>query len=380
MPVDPDTDSCGAATVAEAVFETVMDGETFDIPEIDLSGDEFAMPSEDHNPLFAAIVPITIDQLTTKTIGGTGIFDILMSAMQVHLEKQYKDQRITGREFSEAYIANSNQAMQSAISFLLGKDTALYQAYAAQAAAQIAEISVVKARIDLKMAELQTSILGIQAKTAEAQYANAKMGLSILDAQYCNLLLEKEAKGIQNESLTYNLENLLPKQNIKAGLENDLAGLQIVGVETDNDIKTYNLATMLPKQADMLDQQIAAAVTDQDIKEYTLSDILPKQKVLIVEQGEAQRAQTLNDRSDEATVTGLMGKQKDLYTQQIVSYKRDAETKAVKMMVDGWVAQKTIIEGLAPPGVMINENIQTIFGTLQTNLELGDVTPTPVDP
>lgn len=380
MPVDPDPDidSCGAAEAADTVFDTIMTGEDFSIPDIDLSGDEFQIPDEGGNPLFAEITPITIEQLTTKTVGGTGVFDILMSTMKVHLDEQYKSQRITGREFTEAYIANSNAAMQTAVQFLLGKDMALYNAYAAQAAAQMAEISVVKARIELKMAELQTSILGIQAKTAEANYAKTKMELSILDAQYCNLLLEKAGKIIQNDSLEYNLTNLLPKQNIKAGFENDLLELQKIGADTDNDIKAYTLGTMMVKQASMLDKQIIGVDTDNDIKAFTLSDILPKQRLLISEQGEAQRAQTLNTRSDgTTTVVGLMGKQKDLYTQQITSYQRDAETKAVKMMIDSWVAQKTIDEGLDPPGVMTNPNIQTIFATLQTNLELGDVTATP---
>jgi len=380
MPVDPDPaiDSCGAAEAADTVFDTIMAGEDFSIPTVDLSGDEFQIPNETGNPLFAEIVPITIGQLTTKTVGGAGIFDILMYTMKVHLDEQYKNQRITGREFTEAYIANSSSAMQTAVQFLLGKDTALYNAYAAQAAAQIAEISVVKARIDLKMAELQTSILSIQAKTAEAQYASSKMELSIKDAQYCNLLLEKAAKVIQNASLQYNLDNLLPKQNIKAGLENDLATLILAGTSTENDIKSYTLDTTMVKQAALLDKQITGAENDNNIKVYTLENILPKQLLLISEQGEAQRAQTLNTRSDgTTTVVGILGKQKDLYTQQITSYKRDAETKAVKMMVDGWVAQKTIDEGLEPPGVMINSNIQTIFATLQTNLDLGVVTPTP---
>ena len=59
--------------------------------------------------------------------------------------------------------------------------------------------------------------------------------------------------------------------------------------------------------------------------------------------------------------------QKDLYTQQIESYQRDAEVKAAKMFIDTWVTQKTIDEGLTAPTVLQNASIETVMSRIKTN-------------
>ena len=96
-------------------------------------------------------------------------------------------------------------------------------------------------------------------------------------------------------------------------------------------------------------------------------DLGVKQIILVSEQGEAQRAQTMDTRSDGTTVTGLMGKQKELYSQQITSYKRDAEVKAGKLWIDAWITMKTIDEGLLPPDQFTNTEINEVLATLKTN-------------
>ena len=93
--------------------------------------------------------------------------------------------------------------------------------------------------------------------------------------------------------------------------------------------------------------------------------------ITLSEQGEAQRAQTMDTRSDGSTVVGLLGKQKALYDQQITSYKRDAEVKAGKLWIDAWITMKTIDEGLLPPDQFTNTEINEVLATLKTNNLLG---------
>ena len=93
--------------------------------------------------------------------------------------------------------------------------------------------------------------------------------------------------------------------------------------------------------------------------------------ISVSEQGEAQRAQTMDTRSDGATVAGAMGTQKNLYLQQIDSYKRDAEVKAGKMWTDAWITMKTIDEGLLPPSQFTNENLDAVLNKIKTNNNLG---------
>ena len=66
-------------------------------------------------------------------------------------------------------------------------------------------------------------------------------------------------------------------------------------------------------------------------------------------------------------IRGSVGKQKDLYTQQITSYQRDAEVKAAKLFTDAWITQKTIDEGLLAPGAFRNESVNVILRNIKAN-------------
>ena len=142
---------------------------------------------------------------------------------------------------------------------------------------------------------------------------------------------------------------------VKAGVELQIAKHQLAAA-------SYQ-AEMLRAQHVLVQMQIA----NEDGK-YGL---VQQQILLVTEQTEAQRAQTLDTRSDDTTpVTGLMGKQKDLYTQQVTSYKRDAEHKFFKGALDTWIAQKAIDEGLVVPDELVNDKLDEIIAKMRENLEL----------
>lgn len=90
-----------------------------------------------------------------------------------------------------------------------------------------------------------------------------------------------------------------------------------------------------------------------------------------VENMEAARAQTLDTRlTDGKTVVGSVGKQKDLIDEQIISFKRNAETKVVELYTNAWVAQKTVDEGLLAPGQFQNTNVDSMLLGLRKNVGL----------
>jgi hypothetical protein len=199
-----------------------------------------------------AVVKIAFTDLTTGVpVSGTGVFDKLMVSLTAHLKVEYEANRISGAEYTKAYIGIVSAALQTASSFLVAAEQTYWQA-------------------------------------------------QVQEAQMNNLIAQGE------------------------------------GID------------------------------------YTNTNILPQQLALLEEQTEVQRAQTLNTRTDGVTtVVGVLGKQKDLYSQQITSYQRDAETKAVKIFSDAWITQKTIDEGLVAPTHFTNTEINEVLGVLRTNLNLG---------
>jgi len=287
----------GADVLANTMLDVLKDGHTFSIPEIDISGELFDQPSATGS-LHQEITELSFEDLTTGAVGGTGVFDKLMVSLVKHLKVEYEANRISGAEYTKAYIGMIQAALQTSTQFLLSKDGAYWQALMVQQQARAAEVEAIRARLELETARVVFSRSQFEAALAEANYGLTKIKISTEDATYANMV----------------------------------------------------------KQGEGLD--------------YTNETILPLQATLLSEQAEVQRAQTLDTRSDAATVTGSVGKQKELYSQQITSYQRDAETKAVKIFSDAWITQKTIDEGLLAPTQFTNTNLDEVLSVLRTNLNL----------
>lgn len=203
------------------------------------------------SPLLRKPCGVDNSDLTERKVDGCGTFDILMSSVYAHLRTEFDKNRITGAEYTKAYIALTESVISNSVQFLLQKENAYWQAIAGQ------------------------------------------------------LEVVKTAKAI--EEIEQNIIN-----------------------------KT--------KEALILDEQ----------------------RKLVKEQMESQLAQTLDVRTDSAAVSGLIKTQKDLYKQQIDSYKRDAETKVGKLLIDTWTTQKTVDEGLTAPTQVSNANLDTLISALRT--------------
>lgn len=203
------------------------------------------------SPLSRKPCGVDNSDLTERKVDGCGTFDILMSSVYAHLRTEFDKNRITGAEYTKAYIALTESVISNSVQFLLQKENAYWQAVAGQ------------------------------------------------------LEVVKTAKAI--EEIEQNIIN-----------------------------KT--------KEALILDEQ----------------------RKLVKEQMESQLAQTLDVRTDSAAVSGLIKTQKDLYKQQIDSYKRDAETKVGKLLIDTWTTQKTVDEGLTAPTQVSNANLDTLISALRT--------------
>ena len=276
---------CGADTEANELLISLTSGDDFNIPDIDLSGPEYQIPGDGTGPGYDPIEPLTEVKLTSRVVGGTGIFDGLMVSFSAHLKAEYERGRITGADYTKAYIALTEAALSGAVTYLLGKDQAFWQGMLAQAQA-------ITAKVQLATAKVQMAAVRIEAMNSKAGYGLTKLKLSTESVTYC--------------TAQYNLTNMLP-------------------------------------------QQLA------NIKEQT----------------EAQRAQTLDTRTDGEVVTGVLGKQKALFTQQITSYQRDSEVKASKLFTDAWITMKTIDEGLLPPSGFQNSSLDQVLTALKTNNGLG---------
>lgn len=290
------TGDCGGVELAQESFTELSADQKIEFPVPDLTGAGFQISASDNE---VNVSPLTIEELTQGKVRGDGVFDKLMTSVKHHIEEEFRAGRITGEQYTKAYIEITQTALSTATQFVLAKDQAYWQAVIAKSQAKSAEAEVVVAKVGVETAKANLVTSAFQAQTSKGEYALTKLKLATENADFCT------------------------KSAQKAQLE------------------------------------------------YQTANILPAQKALLEEQKEVQRAQTKDTRTDGTDVVGSIGKQKDLYSQQITSYTRDAEYKTAKMYLDSWITQKTLDEGLLAPDQLTNANIDEVLASVRANNNLG---------
>lgn len=349
-----------------AYTELAPDADFPSVP-LDLSGDNYALPSTgEGNSLYGSVDKISLDNLTDGETTGPGTFDKLMASMRAHLEHEFECNRISGEEYTKAYIALTTAALTTGTSFLLQKEQAFYQNQLVQMQARSAEIQAVIAAAQLEEQKQSAVAAQFNALNARAQFALTKMQLASACAEINRIEQEiavTAARKLQVEAETaminYRRQEILPEERRKVTYEIDaVLPAQVSKVD-------YETQQLLPQQKNNLEKDAA-------IKAYQLSSTLVQQFKLLQEQTEVQRAQTLNTRTDGTTiVAGAVGKQKDLYSQQIDSYKKDSRYKVGKMYLDAWITQKSLDEGLNAPDQLTNTNVNAVLANLRLDNLLG---------
>ena len=325
--------SFGGETIANALLPALLTGEDITLPVLDLNDPLYTIPGGTDSAMYQPVVKITNDELTQQSIVGEGTFDKIMGGFRAQLIKEFNEGRISGGEYTKAFTALAESAMSNAVQFLISRDQAFWQAATAQAQA-------VTARVSLATAKIQYAAIRMEAMNNRAQYGLTKLKLASEDAQF--------------GAAKYNVNYILP--------------LQKAGLILQNSTAQFNLDNMLPKQESLLDAQLAT-------QNFQLNNLLPTQLVLTKEQIAVQRAQTLDTRNNPNTndpnafiaVSGVLGKQKDLYAQQKISYIRDAEVKAVKVLTDMWTVAKTIDERIPVPRINLLSEVGGSEGTGDLN-------------
>ena len=446
---DSVTNIDNSSALANSLFTTLTAGITVPASP-DFSDPKFNFEPDLTSDLYSDIVGASVSEVTDGCVDGTGAFDIFMSAMDKHLEREFKGNRLTGTQYAEAYVQIANGVMGQAVGFVLQKDQAKWAAVTAQMQARIAEIQATEALINLERTKIETAQKNFELNLTAAQYGLTKMQIASEEARHDDIttgvamkeyelnyglpadvaIKVYERTAVMPSTVAMNdvqVDRILPAQaaiaefqnRVLQPLEEDIQELQrdrVIPVQADiaefqrDNIQPIELAQQQhilnyrqPAETALINEQVEVQrsntldtrqdgltpvggvvaiqkrnlTADADTKDYQLASVLPtqvtlveKQVILTVEQGEAERAKTLDVRADGATVIGSVGKQKDLYTQQIDSFIKDAQHKTAKMYLDGWITQKTLDEGLTAPGELVNAEIDDVLAGVRANNNL----------
>jgi len=286
---------------------------------------------------------ISITEVTSSAIPGTGAFDKIMSAMQVRLEEEFNQGRITGDDYANVYLGAMTACMQQAVAFVLGKQNAASQV----------------GLTDAQTLEVNAQIANIAADTANKVKQGLLLDKQVLEVVAQTALLTKQALGVEAETLVKGKQGiLLDKQALESA-----AQTANISAETLNKPKQ---GVILDKQALEIQAKISniTADTTNKAKEGRVldeqADKLVAEELFIKHKSANEQAQ----RSDSVTdvdgvsrvVVGVIGKQKTLYQAQTDGFARDAEQKLAKILVDTWNVRRTTDSGLSTSGTGLEDS------------------------
>ena len=158
------------------------------------------------------------------------------------------------------------------------------------------------------------------------EYANVYLGsMTEVMAGAIRFLLEKDKAAYEAALVEAQVRNM-EAQILLTGAQVDLAKQQLLNAITENEI--------------MLKQQCKLAAEYDLLMEQKLKTI--QETALLAQKKVTEMAQTNGASTDTDSV---IGKQKNLYQAQADGFKRDAEQKAAKLMVDSWNVRRTTDEG-----------------------------------
>lgn len=359
------TDAEMVDDLAQQLFESlVTDSPTPTLT--DLSDPKFSFDPDNSSPLYATIGSVSLEDLTEVSLDGSGVFDRLMAAVDLHIQREFRSNRITGDQYAKVYTEIVASVLNSSVQFALSKEQAKWAAITAQMQARITEIQATEALVKLEDSKVLAQKSVFSMKQSGAEYALTKMQIATENGK--NFLLNAQTEGER-----YKVDNLLPVQYEQEVHKRDFqlpaaTGLLKEQWETQRG-QTLNTRTDgLTAISGVVGQQRMSLETDVETKEYQLNNILPVQLDLVKEQREAERAKTLDTRTDLSAVTGSIGKQKDLYTQQIDSFVKDAKYKVAKMYLDNWITQKTLDENITPPTELTAANAGIVLANYRSSV------------
>ena len=128
---------------------------------------------------------------STDNTDGNGVFDVLIQAVERHIEGQYETGRITGQDYSTVYLGSMQSVLAESVKFLLSEQQADKQAdLIAEQIVEQQKKTEPGGLIDLEKQKLQEQIDLIIAQTA-SQYEGIQA--SSQDTVRKNLINSKQA-------------------------------------------------------------------------------------------------------------------------------------------------------------------------------------------
>ena len=127
---------------------------------------------------------ITINDITTGTIEGTGVFDKLMQSVKAQLTDEYDNGRLKGPEYAQVYISTIQAVLSQSIEFTLREKLTEVQIDSALKDIELKEIQKQVAYVERVIKDKEAAALGMDNAIKIAQTSKATNSDYIYEPQY----------------------------------------------------------------------------------------------------------------------------------------------------------------------------------------------------
>lgn len=183
-----------------------------------------------------------IDDFTVGSLGGTGVFDILMASVKDHLKVEYDAGRIRATDYANSYIQLMGLVLGESSKFVISK---------------------AKVAADINLIEAQ--IRGEDASTAIKQFQLDFIlpnEIALKEAQLAIALKELLIKEKQLEMVAYELENKLPSDVSLIQSQDALYTQKTITEKAQVDNTVVGASSVIDLSNKLLKEQTTAYITN----------------------------------------------------------------------------------------------------------------------
>jgi len=306
--------------------------------------------------------PPDVTQLTTKSLSGTGVFDILMNSVKLHLVEEWDNNRISNAEYATVYLGALSAVLGQSVNYLMNHQNEKRIA---------AEIGLIRQQTASELANTADSLpegLGFNISTEIQGLIKRKLELAAQDILLAEskVLTDKANKDYVGQKIISELA-----QTDVGITQARLAGYGFNDADTISGISEYALA-QAKATADLTEQKVVTELAQtsktkpNDLgkdSSTTISGVAKAQvdlaesqkakadaeKIFLAQKTMTELAQTSDTipltteaLNTSASVQGSVKKQQDLYSAQISGFARDAEQKLLKIAAEAWNVDATV--------------------------------------
>lgn len=241
-------------------------------------------------------------------VTGSGVFDNLMEAVNVHLDAQFNSGRLTGKDYATVYLGALQSTIQQSITFVLGEQAADKQAelLTKQVVTEEKKATDVVSTTTVRNAQ---SINDTAIKTAQTTLATNQGATEL-----------KKALNVVSDTALKDQQKLLATNQTatEANKTTDVASTTSV----------RNVQSV--KDSAVKDAQVAKSTAEKDVLE---------------QKGITEFAQTQKITKVAPTASSILGRQSTLFEQQAKGFKWNADQKYLKTIMDGWSVNVASADG-----------------------------------